>query len=86
MSHGPAHYGQKLTEHEIDILTAVAHGLTDPAIAAQLYISPHTVKSHLRRIAMKLGANGRANMVARGFVAGYLPLTAESMAGKADAR
>lgn len=79
MSYGPARYGQPLTEHEIDILTAVAHGLTDNAIGKRLCISSHTVKTHLRRMSVKLGAKGRANLVARGFVHGYLRVTAESI-------
>lgn len=79
MSYVPAEYGQRLSDQEREILTAVAHGLTDHQIAKRLYISEHTVKTHLRRVGVKLGSKNRANMVARGFVAGYLRLTKESL-------
>lgn len=75
MSFSPTQRGEPLSEQEIEILTAVAHGLTDTAIGARLHISIHTVKSHMQRINVKLGSCNRANMVAKGFVHGYLKPT-----------
>jgi DNA-binding CsgD family transcriptional regulator len=38
----------------------VAQGLTNRATAEQLFVSPHTVNSHLRGVFAKLGVNSRA--------------------------
>jgi DNA-binding CsgD family transcriptional regulator len=37
----------------------VAQGLTDPQVAEQLVISPHTVNSHLKAIYGKIGVSSR---------------------------
>jgi DNA-binding NarL/FixJ family response regulator len=48
-----------LTSREQEVLGLVARGLSDKQIAAQLTISLHTVKSHLRNILSKLQVNSR---------------------------
>jgi DNA-binding NarL/FixJ family response regulator len=42
------------------VLRLVAEGLTDPQIAARLFVSRSTVATHLRAIFGKLGVNTRA--------------------------
>ena len=49
-----------LTKRELQVLKLVAQGLTNPEISEQLFISPHTVKSHVVHIYKKLGVNDRA--------------------------
>jgi DNA-binding CsgD family transcriptional regulator len=41
------------------VVRLVAEGLTNREVANQLYLSPHTVDSHLRRVFTKLDINGR---------------------------
>jgi PAS domain S-box-containing protein len=53
-----------LSAREIEILQLIADGLENEAIARELYISPETVKSHVRRILQKLGAHSRTYAVA----------------------
>jgi two-component system, NarL family, nitrate/nitrite response regulator NarL len=55
-----------LTPREIEVLTALADGLSNKAIARRLGISPHTVKFHLDQLFRKLGAGCRAEAVAKG--------------------
>ncbi len=49
-----------VTEREVEVLSAVAEGLSDKEIAAKLFLSESTVKSHLRAIYHKLHLRNRA--------------------------
>jgi DNA-binding NarL/FixJ family response regulator len=53
----------ELSAREIEVLQGVADGRSNGDIAADLRISPLTVKSHLARIGRKLGAGDRAQAV-----------------------
>lgn len=62
----------KLTDREVEVLRYVAAGNSNKIIAAQLNLSEHTVKGHLKNILSKLGANDRTHAVMiaikRGFI------------------
>jgi DNA-binding NarL/FixJ family response regulator len=49
-----------LTQREVEILGLIARGLTNPEIAAQLFLSSHTIKTHINRIFAKTGSRDRA--------------------------
>ncbi len=49
-----------LTLREAEILALIARGLTNPEIAAQLFLSNHTIKTHISRIFAKTGSRDRA--------------------------
>jgi two-component system, NarL family, nitrate/nitrite response regulator NarL len=53
-----------LSQRERQILALTADGHSASAIAAQLYLSPATVKTHLQRIYQKLGVSDKAAAVA----------------------
>lgn len=53
----------ELTERERDILHLLASHLTFPEIGEELFISRHTVKTHVSRIYRKLGVGGRSAAV-----------------------
>jgi DNA-binding NarL/FixJ family response regulator len=65
-----------LTEREMDVLRAAAHGHANKAIALQLGISSQTVQVHLRNIFSKLGVNSRSEAVARAIQHGWITLEA----------
>src|SRR5206468_77581 len=48
---------QSLTDRELDVLRLVVRGLTKKEIAHELYLSQHTIDSHLRNIYEKLHVN-----------------------------
>ncbi len=52
----------ELTESELRVVQLVAEGLTNREIAKRLYLSPHTVDSHLRHVFTKLGINSRVKL------------------------
>jgi two-component system, NarL family, response regulator len=63
-----------LTAREIDILQRVAAGNANKEIAAQLSLAEETVKSHVRNILAKLGANDRTHAVTIGLKRGIIDL------------
>jgi DNA-binding CsgD family transcriptional regulator len=54
-----------LTPRELEVLAALAEGLTNKAIARRLNISLHTVKFHVESVFRKLGARTRTEAVAK---------------------
>ncbi len=67
----PSEQPVELTEREHDILRGVIDGLGNKAIAAQLHISPRTVKFHLDNIYSKLGVNSRTEAAVYALRHGY---------------
>jgi DNA-binding NarL/FixJ family response regulator len=53
-----------LSKREAEVAQLVADGLSNKQIGAQLFISEHTVDSHVRHILNKLGFNSRAQIAA----------------------
>ncbi|RST09376.1 DNA-binding response regulator, partial [Streptomyces sp. WAC04770] len=61
-----------LSAREREVLVLVARGTTNREIAAELFISEATVKTHLTHIFAKLGTKDRAAAVAVGYDRGIL--------------
>jgi DNA-binding CsgD family transcriptional regulator len=51
-----------LTGSEVTVAGLVAQGLTNREVAEHLFVSPHTVNSHLRHVFTKLGINSRVEL------------------------
>jgi DNA-binding NarL/FixJ family response regulator len=55
--------GSDLTEREREILTLLADGRTNKAVAAELFLSVNTVRNHVQSILTKLGAHSKLEAV-----------------------
>jgi len=64
----------ELTPRELDVLTLLAEGASNKAIARQLGISVHTAKFHVGSILDKLDATGRTDAVAHAARRGVIHL------------
>ncbi|MGH3813277.1 MAG: AAA family ATPase [Pseudonocardiaceae bacterium] len=58
----PRNGWDSLTESELRVARLVAEGLTNRAVAGQLFLSPHTVDSHVRNAFSKLGVTSRVEL------------------------
>ena len=56
---------EPLSESELRVLRYLPTNLTGPEIANELYVSPNTVKTHVRNLYAKLGTHRRAEAVTR---------------------
>jgi len=65
---------EPLTARELEVLDALADGLSNKAIAARLGISDETVKFHLSAIFGKLGASNRTDAVRQALRRGVVEL------------
>ncbi len=60
----PRHGWESLTPTELMVVDAVSDGLSNPQIASRLYMSRHTVESHVKHVFVKLGFGSRVELAA----------------------
>ncbi len=68
-----------LTKRERDVLSAIARGGTTAEIAAELFLSPHTVRDYVKAVFDKLGVSSRGELVAKLFGEHYSDRLHETM-------
>ncbi|QIP73208.1 response regulator transcription factor [Streptomyces sp. VN1] len=61
-----------LTEREREVMSLVAHGMSNTEIAGHLVVSPLTVRSHVQRAMTKLHARDRAQLVVIAYQSGLV--------------
>ena len=61
-----------LTEREREVVALVARGMSNDDIAAALFVSPLTAKTHVNRAMTKLGARDRAQLVVMAYQSGLV--------------
>ena len=61
-----------LTDREREVLLEIAHGLSNPEIAAKFYLSEATVKTHVGRILAKTGTRDRVGLVVLAYEVGLV--------------
>jgi DNA-binding NarL/FixJ family response regulator len=64
LNHTSSDRGKSLTTREFDVLRLLAVGRTTTAIAAELFVSAHTVRNHVSSILSKLDAHSKLEAVA----------------------
>lgn len=71
---GLSYHPTALSQREIDILSLAAEGLGRKEMAARLYISEETVKTHFKNIYQKLGVNSKISAIKIAQNRGYLKM------------
>jgi DNA-binding NarL/FixJ family response regulator len=61
-----------LTEREAEVLRALAEGLSNAEIAGRVWLSPETVKTHVKAILGKLGVRDRTQAVVWAYRTGFV--------------
>lgn len=63
---------ESLTDREKEVLTLIGQGLTNQELAERLFIADNTVKTHVKRILVKIGARDRAQAVVKAYESGLV--------------
>jgi LuxR family maltose regulon positive regulatory protein len=81
---GPQPLPEPLSGSEIRVLRYLPTHLNAPEIARELYVSPNTIKTHIRNLYAKLGTHRRAETVERARALGLLAPAGTGRASRHD--
>jgi DNA-binding CsgD family transcriptional regulator len=62
------------SQRELEVTRLIASGLGTSQIAAKLFLSPHTVRDHVKAVFEKVGVSSRGELVAKVFADHYAPI------------
>ncbi|MFD3612710.1 LuxR C-terminal-related transcriptional regulator [Streptomyces atroolivaceus] len=65
----------ELTDRETEVTQYIARGLPTGEIAAQLHLSPHTVRDHIKAVFEKVSVSSRGELVGKLFTEYYAPMS-----------
>ena len=63
-----------LSRRELDVVRLIARGQGTAEIASTLFLSPHTVRDHIKSVFEKVGVSSRGELVAKVFADHYSPV------------
>jgi DNA-binding CsgD family transcriptional regulator len=72
----------ELSEREVEVIRYVARGLPTEKIAEHLFLSPHTVRDHIKAIFEKTQVSSRGELVGKLFVEHYRPAGEQAVRGR----
>jgi len=70
---------QKISRRETEIIELISLGFTQAEIAGKLYLSTHTINTHVKNIHRKMNARNTPQMVAHAFERKLLQVHAEPL-------
>jgi DNA-binding NarL/FixJ family response regulator len=62
------------SQRELEVTRLIARGFGTSQIAAELFLSPHTVRDHVKAVFEKVGVSSRGELVAKVFADHYAPI------------
>ena len=66
------------SQRELEVTRLIASGLGTSQIAKRLFLSPHTVRDHVKAVFEKVGVSSRGELVAKVFAEHYAPIPMRS--------
>jgi ATP/maltotriose-dependent transcriptional regulator MalT len=69
----PPKLGEPLSHREMTVLKRLAYGRTNPEIGRDIHLAEDTVKTHVRRLFLKLGVTNRTEAVLTAMECGLIP-------------
>ncbi len=73
--------GEDITDRELEVVGAIARGMSNSEIADELFLSVNTVRNHIQRISAKLGVGSRLEIAMTALRRGLIEMPQEEKLG-----